>query len=210
MGRVQTSVMIDEHKRALAKQRGLKLQDLLDHALNMALELEVKGKAQLEIEKENILKDIEFKEKQKHAYLKNYNMEVERLEKQLAELERKKDEMLAINQNEIKELNLKLQFNAEALANASEEQRELEQLKEYRQLVLRGVKNGAWDGQVYDDLIEHGVKYLLPDLNAFYDQATADLVNVFYRKLTIDDITIDYDCFKPKYTPNEDEEDADQ
>ena len=54
MGRVQTSVMIDEDKRALAKQRGIKLQDLLDEALNTALELEIPGKAQLEINKENL------------------------------------------------------------------------------------------------------------------------------------------------------------
>ena len=181
MGYVITSVKIDEDKRTLAKQRGIKLQDLLDEALNMALQLEVPGKAQLEIEKEDILKKIEFEEKQKDEALEKY-------------------------QRNITELNIRLNYIDKALAGASEEQRALEQLKEYRQLVLRGVKNGAWDGQVYDDLIEHGVKYLLPDLNAFYDQATADLVNVFYRKLTIDDITIDYDCFKP-YRPSEDEDD---
>ena len=190
MGRVQTSVMIDEDKRALAKQRGIKLQDLLDDALNTALELEVKGKAQLEIEKENLLKEIEIKEKQKDDYLKKYNIELERLEND-------KNEFLATNQSAIAELNLKLQFNTKALNNASEEQRALEQLNDYKQLVLRGVKNGAFDGQVYDDLIRHAGDYRLPDLNGLYDQAKADLYNVFYDKMTIDDITLDYDCFKP-------------
>lgn len=146
MGRMQTSVMIDEDKRALAKQRGLKLQDLLDKALDMALDLEVKGKAQLEIEKDNILKEIELKENQKKEYLKNYNMELEHLEKQLQELEEKKDKMLEMNQNDINELNLRLQYNEKALAGAVEEQREINQLKEYKDIVLRGVKNGAIDG----------------------------------------------------------------
>ena len=209
MGRVQTSVMIDEDKRALAKQRGLKLQDLLDDALNMALELDIKGKAQLEIEKENLLKEIELKEKQKDDYLKNYNLEVERLEKQLAELEEKKDQMLATTQKAIDEINLKLQFNAKALANASDEQRALEQLREYKDIVLRGVKNGAIDGDLDVELMEHGIKYHIADLNALHKQATDDLINIFYRKLTIDDITIDYDCFKP-YIPAEDEEDGDE
>ena len=184
MGYVITSVKIDEDKRTLAKQRGIKLQELLDQALNTALELEVIGKAQLEIDKSNLLRDIELKEKEKEAYLEKY-------------------------ERDINDLKLRLKFIEEKLANASEEQREMAQLREYKQLVLRGVKNGAFDGEVYDDLMEHGVKYRLPDLNAFYDQATADLINVFYRKMSIDDITLDYDCFKP-YTPTEDEEDADQ
>ena len=203
MGRVQTSVMIDEDKRALAKQRGLKLQDLLDQALNMALELEVKGKAQLEIEREEILKDIELKEKQKQDYLKYYNMEVERLEKQLDDLEKKKDKMLATNQNDIKELNLKLQFNAQALANASEEQRALDQLNEYRDIILRAVKEGYLSDELDKELNQHCIKYRLPDMNAVFNQANADLNSVFYKKLDIDQITIDYDIFKPYIADNE-------
>lgn len=203
MGRVQTSVMIDEDKRALAKQRGLKLQDLLDEALNMALDLEVKGKAQLEIEKDNILKDIERKENQKNEYLKNYNKEVERLEKQLEILETKKDKSLAMFDHDIEELNLKLQFNEKALAGASEEQKQLNQLNEYKDIVLRGVKNGAIDGALDVELQDHCIKYRLPDLNAVHNQATADLSNIFYRKLKIDDITLDYDCFKPYVGGNE-------
>lgn len=197
MGRVQTSVMIDEDKRALAKQRGLKLQDLLDKALDMALDLEVKGKAQLEIEKDNILKEIELKGNQKKEYLKNYNMELERLEKQLQELEEKKDKVLEMNQNDINELNLRLQYNEKALAGAVEEQREINQLKEYKDIVLRGVKNGAIDGALDVELQDHCIKYNLPDLNAIYLQASKDLTSIFYNKLTIDDITLDYKCFKP-------------
>ena len=112
MGRVQTSVMIDEDKRALAKQRGIKLQDLLDEALNTALELEIPGKAQLEIDKENILKEIELKEKQKNEYLAKYEKELEKLEKD-------KDEYLTMHQQAIDQLHIKLRFSEKALAEAN-------------------------------------------------------------------------------------------
>ena len=101
------------------------------------------------------------------------------------------------HQHGIDELTIKLQFNEKALAGASEEQKALEQLKEYKDIVLRGVKNGAIDGALDIELQEHGIKYRLPDLNAVHIQATKDLTNIMYSKLTIDDITLDYDCFKP-------------
>lgn len=180
MGRVQTSVMIDEDKRALAKQRGLKLQDLLDDALNIALELDIKGKAELEIEKENILKEIELKEKQKHDYLKNYNMEVERLEKQLAELEDKKDKMLATNQSDIDELNLKLQFNAKALAGASEEQRALEQQKERDAIIQKGIRALDIDKELETEMEEYCLKWSLPDWNQEILEMTNDILRGIY------------------------------
>lgn len=180
MGRVQTSVMIDEDKRQLAKQRGLKLQDLLDEALNMALDLEVKGKAQLEIEKENILKEIVYKQKQKDEYLKSYNKEVERLEKQLKELEDKKDEMLAINQNAIDELNLKLQFNEKALAGAVEEQKEMEQQKERNALIQRGITAIDIDKQLERDMEEYCIKYNIADINQEIDTMTNEILKGIY------------------------------
>ena len=190
MGRVQTSVMIDEDKRALAKQRGIKLQDLLDEALNMALELEIPGKAQLEIEKENILKDIELKEKQKEDYLKNYNNELERLEIQ-------KNDYLANHENVIKELNLKLQFNEKALAGASEEQTELDKLNEYKDIIKRTVKKADITPELDEELQEYCFKYKMYNLQAVYKQAVRDLNSIYGNQMTIDDITLDYDCFKP-------------
>ena len=190
MGRVQTSVMIDEDKRALAKQRGIKLQDLLDDALNMALELEVKGKAQLEIEKGNILKEIELKEKQKDDYLKNYNKELERLEIQ-------KNEFLAKHESAINELNLKLQFNEKALDNASEEQTQLNKLNEYKDIITRAVKEANITEELDAELTEFCVKYKMFNIQGVYEQAVRDLNSIYYKKLTIDDITLDYDIFKP-------------
>ena len=189
MGRVQTSVMIDEDKRALAKQRGIKLQDLLDEALNMVLELEIPGKAQLEIEKENIIREIEIKEKQKDDYLKNYNNELERLEIQ-------KNEFLATHDNAINELNLKLQFNEKALAGASEEQKALNQLNEYKEIILKAKQKGYIEAYE-EELQDHCIKYKLADINGVFDQAKRDINSLFSNELTIDDITLDYDIFKP-------------
>lgn len=196
MGRVQTSVMIDEDKRALAKQRGIKLQDLLDEALNMALELEIPGKAQLEIEKENIIREIEIKEKQKDDYLKNYNKELERLEIQ-------KNEFLATHESAINELNLKLQFNEKALAGASEEQRALNQLNEYKDIILKAIKERNITEELDKELQEHCIKYKLPDINAVYQQAINDFTSIYYQQMTIEDITLDYKCFKPYVGGNE-------
>lgn len=158
MGRVQTSVMIDEDKRALAKQRGIKLQDLLDDALNMALELEIPGKAQLEIEKDNILHEIEIKDKQKDDYLKNYNKELERLETQ-------KNEYLEKYQNDINDLNLKLQFNEKALANVGEEQKALEQQNERDALIQKGINALDIDNELENEMEEYCIKYSILNIN---------------------------------------------
>ena len=186
MGRVQTSVMIDEDKRALAKQRGLKLQDLLDEALNIALDLEIKGKAQLEIEKENILKEIDYKQKQKNEYLKNYNKEVERLEKQLKELEDKKDKMLATTQQGIDELNLKLQYNEKALAGAVEEQKAMEQQKDRNALIERGVNAMDIDKQLEDDIDAYCLKYKIADWNKEAQDITNEILTEIHKKFDHD------------------------
>ena len=182
MGRVQTSVMIDEDKRALAKQRGIKLQDLLDDALNMALELEIPGKAQLEINKENILKEIDLKEKQKDEYLANH-------EKELAKLEKDKQQYLLKHQQAIDQLQIKLRLSEKALAEATEEQKELTKLNEYKELLRRAVKNGAWDGELDEALTQFCLKYNIADINTAFDEAIQDLNDVFYRRKTMDEIT---------------------
>ena len=134
----------------------------------------------MEIEKENILKEIELKEKQKDSYLKNYNNEVERLEKQLAELERKKDEMLATNQNEINQLNLKLQFNAKALDNVHEEQKELEQQNERNALIQRGINAMDINKELEADMEEYCLKYAIADWNQEIQDMTNEILKGIY------------------------------
>lgn len=158
MARVQTSVMIDEDKRALAKQRGIKLQDLLDEALNTVLELEVPGKAQLEIEKENLLKEIELNEKQKDEYLEKY-------EKDLALLEKQKDEYLTKHQKVIDELTIKLRFNEKAITGAVEEQKELDQQREHDEIIQRGITAMDINDQLERDMEEYCIKYKIADIN---------------------------------------------
>lgn len=175
MGRVQTSVMIDEDKRALAKQRGIKLQDLLDEALNTALELEVPGKAQLEIEKENILKEIELKEKDKDEYLEKY-------EKELAKLEEDKDKYLTMHQQTIDQLNIKLRLNEKALAEATEEQKDLNQQREREELIQRGVRALDIDKQLEHDMEEYCIKYMIPDINNEINKMTNEILNGIYGR----------------------------
>ena len=175
MGRVQTSVMIDEDKRALAKQRGIKLQDLLDEALNMALDLEIPGKAQLEIDKDNILKEIELKEKQKKEYLEKY-------EKELAKLEKDKDEYLTMHQNAIDELTIKLRFNEKAIAGAVKEQKEMEQQKEREALIQRGFKALNIDKQLERDMEEFCIKWSIADINQEIQNMTNEILTLIHNK----------------------------
>ena len=175
MGRVQTSVMIDEDKRALAKQRGIKLQDLLDEALNTALELEIPGKAQLEVEKENTLKEIELKEKDKDEYLANY-------EKELAKLEEDKDKYLTMHQQAIDQLQIKLRLNEKALAEATEEQNELNQQREREALIQRGVRALDIDKQLERDMEEYCLKYKIPDWNQEINSMTNEILNGIYGR----------------------------
>lgn len=175
MGRVQTSVMIDEDKRALAKQRGIKLQDLLDEALNTALELEIPGKAQLEVEKENTLKEIELKEKDKDEYLEKYK-------KELAKLEEDKDKYLTMHQQAIDQLQIKLRLNEKALAEATEEQTELNQQREREALIQRGVRALDIDKQLERDMEEYCLKYKIPDWNQEINSMTNEILNGIYGR----------------------------
>lgn len=172
MARVQTSVMIDEFKRDLAKQKGIKLQDVLDQALNSILELEIKGKAQLEIEKEKILNDIELKEQQKNEYLEKYERDIMQLKMQLSNVN-----------NE--------------LEKAKEDQNELNKLNEYKDIIRvasnYGGLNDDIEKQIFDWIAKWGVGY---DVTGLFEQINKDLTNVFYRKLTLDDITIEYPVFR--------------
>ena len=66
MVKTQTTVNIDSEKKDIAKKRGIKLSDLLDQALDMALGLELKESVQLQNEKEDLINDkkILLKEKE--------------------------------------------------------------------------------------------------------------------------------------------------
>lgn len=190
MARVQTSVMIDEDKRNLAKQKGLKLQDILDHALNMALELEVKGKAQLEIDQNNILKSIELKERETKEYLKEYQNNIDHLEMQKRLFIEKKE-------HEILELKTQLNMINEQLEKAKEDQSDLNKLNEYKDIIRvasnYGGLNDDIEKQIFDWIAKWGVGY---DVTGLFEQINKDLTKVCYRKLTLDDITIDDPVFR--------------
>ena len=179
MGRVQTSVMIDEDKRALAKQRGIKLQDLLDEALNMALDLEIPGKAQLEIDKDNILKEIEYKEKQKDEYLAKYEKDLEKLEKD-------KDAYLTMHQQAIDQLNIKLRFSERALAEATEQQKELNQQKEREAIIQRGINAMDIDKQLEADIDAYCLKYKIADWNKEAQDITNEILTEIHKKFDHD------------------------
>ena len=169
MVKVQTSVMIDKDKRDLAKQKGIKLQDVLDNALNNILDLEVKGKAQLEIDKDNILKEIALKQKQKDEYLEKY-------------------------QTDMMHLNMQLNAIDNELNKAIESQSELNKLNEYKDIIRVAGRQGFLDDE--EILMQWVFKWRIIDNTGVLIQATEDLKNVYYHKLNVDDITLDDPVFK--------------
>ena len=151
MARVQTSVMIDEDKRALAKQRGIKLQDILDEALDTVLQLNVPGKAQLENDKEEILKEIELIDQQKEEYLKKY------------------DEKKA-------HLNLRMGLIDKALEHKADEMVNMEQQNQYNEFVNHAIEHGAID-DIIQDIQAHAHKYNL-DLIQLVDDIQKEAFNM--------------------------------
>lgn len=128
MGKVQTSVMIDEEKRQLAKAKGLKLQDLLDEALNRALSLDVPGQANLELEKEQLLNDLQILEKQKEDYLQKHDQQVN-------------------------EINFKLSYIDNKLTKHFQDKEEMEKEKQFNYIIERAKHDGEV-GQELQDIIK--------------------------------------------------------
>lgn len=91
-----TSIKIDKDKRDMAKAKGLKLQDLLDEALNVYLNLDDDTNEDLEKEKEEIIKKINDLEAKKKLELKNisnkYDLEIKRLNHKLKIIDNKIEE----------------------------------------------------------------------------------------------------------------------
>ena len=193
MGKVQTSVMVDKDKRDLAKQKGLKLQDILDNALNVVLDLEVKGKAQLEIDQSDILKSIELKENEIKQYLKDYQTNIDHLELQ-------KNMFIEKKEHEIMELKTQLNMTNERLEKAKEEQSQLNKLNEYKELIRiasdYGGLNDEIEEQIFKWIAKWGVAY---DVTGLFEQINKDLSNVCYKLLSLDDITIDDPIFRGAY-----------
>lgn len=187
MAKVQTSVMVDKDKRDLAKQKGLKLQDILDNALNVILELEVKGKAQLEIDQNDILKNIEFKELEIKEYLEKYQQKIDQLEMQKTMFIDKKE-------HEIKELKTQLNMINSKLDKAIEEQSHLNKLNEYKEIIRIAGRKGFMESD--EPLLLWIGKWRVMDTTAMFKQANQDLTSVYYGKLKVDDITIDAPAFK--------------
>jgi len=193
MARVQTSVMVDEDKRNLAKQKGLKLQDILDHALNMALDLEVKGKAQLEIDQSNILKSIELKEREKKEYLKEYQTNIDQLELQ-------KNMFIEKKEHEIMELKTQLNMTKDQLEKAKEDQSQLNKLNEYKDIIRVASNYGGLNDEIEEQIFAWIGKWKVGnDVTGLFAQINKDLTNVCYRILTLDDITIDDPIFRGIY-----------
>lgn len=139
MVKTQTSVNIDSEKRDMARKRGIKLSDLLDQALDMALGLELKESTQLQNKKEDLLNKKEILIKEKDDFLENH-------------------------ENKIFEINFKLNQIEEALGKAIIEDKEDLKQKEYRMLLNMVVKNFGIDkNEVMREIEEFADKYNFTD-----------------------------------------------
>lgn len=145
MVKVTTSIKIDNEKRELAKRRGLVLSDILDHALDIALDLELKESTNLMNSKEELLQQIEVIENEKEKFLKDH-------ETKLQNLENEKELYLKNYETNINEIDFKIKGIDQALETAIIEDKEEIKQKEYNDLLKRGLEFGGIDNDI--DLIK--------------------------------------------------------
>lgn len=103
MVKVTTSIKIDNEKRELAKKRGIVLTDLLDHALDMALGLELKESTQLQQEKEDLLQQKEILLKEKEDFLKDHESKILEIDFKLNSIEEALQGAILEDKEDIKE-----------------------------------------------------------------------------------------------------------
>ncbi len=157
MGYVITSIKIDEDKKELAKQKGFTLQKLMDDALNMALQLEVPGKAQLEVDKENVINQIALLEQQKEAAINKFD-------------------------KDINTLKLELKYIDKQLAGTMEDQKQLQQKNDYEDIMAKALEKGAFDDALENEFIEYCQKYKLINVTLELNKAKEDLTNRYFNK----------------------------
>ena len=136
MVKVTTSINIDNEKRELAKRKGLVLSDILDHALDIALGIELKESTILMNDKEDLLQNKEVLEIEKDKFLKDH-------EDKLQALETEKNLFLKEYENKINEIDFKIKQLDDALENAIIEDKEETKEKEYIELYRFVIKNGG-------------------------------------------------------------------
>lgn len=156
MVKTQTTVNIDSEKKDIAKKRGIKLSDLLDQALDMALGLELKESVQLQNEKEDLINDKKILLKEKDDFLKDH-------------------------ENKISVIDFKLKNIDEALSKAVLDDKEEIKEKEYNILLDKGFKmGGIEDNELMGEIEEFADKYKLNDVE--FDDLQQKLIHDINEK----------------------------
>lgn len=173
-----TTVKIDSNKRDLAKAKGLKLQDILDNALNIALGIndidEIDATNYL-IKMERITKDLkelnetkEIKQKQ----INELNQDIETINYKINTLEAKLKTLEKEQSNEQKEKDY-----IDALFNPTPEQIEQQKQKRYNALKVLYIENKG-------DYMNN--EELKDEINAFsltYEIEYEELINQLHNDL---------------------------
>lgn len=135
MVKVTTSINIDSEKRDLAKSKGLKLSDILDQALDIALGIELKESTKLLSNKEDLEKEKEILKNEKDKFLKDH-------ESKLQNLETEKEIYLKNYEINLNEIDFKIKNIDKALESAIMEDKQQSQRQDYLNLLLSIYKNG--------------------------------------------------------------------
>ena len=199
---VITTIKIDKAKRDLAKAKGLKLQDILDNALDTVLKIESLTNTDVLKEKEETIKELAKVESDKKVAISNLNKELKNIETSIAESEREykklmkelKAKAVAIEENiketenkyniKISELDLKintLESNATIdIFELDKIRREENKEKEYALLLEEFIKNA---GDYKDEDLNQKINYYAKvytdnkDFNEVLDKLNEDMYN---------------------------------
>lgn len=173
-----TTVKIDSNKRDLAKAKGLKLQDILDNALNIALGIndidEIDATNYL-IKMERIsneLKELKETKEIKQLQLKELNQDIEQLNYKINSLEANLKNLEKEQSNEQKE-----QDYLNSLFNPTPEQIEQQKQKRYNELKVLYIQNKG-------DYMNN--EELKDEINAFsitYEITYEELINQLHNDL---------------------------
>lgn len=155
---VITTVKIDRSKRDLAKAKGLKLQEILDIALDNVLKLESLSNMDILKEKEETIKELAKIESDKKESINKLNNELKEIKEKIKETNKKYD-------IKISELNLKiatLEENTEidpfAIARAKLEK---EAPVVYKKLLQDYIKSGGdyKDPEIFSRINDYALRY---------------------------------------------------
>lgn len=150
-----TTVSIDEDKLDLCKKRGIKLKTVLNDALDIVLEIDnFSENSSLEIEKQNLLNELENLEKQYQEYSNRY-------------------------ENNVKSLKQRIELIDGLIIKSKVEYKENKQKEDYQEIINildKSLGDVSSNPEAIQLIQKYVLKYNIPDDDTFYEKINTDYI----------------------------------